>query len=452
MALPLPRVVPDVGPGGGLVTAMGGINALKKKMLETKMQELRNQYYAPDIQSQINNRNSLTKGQDIQNEYMPDKLKLSNELAQLKNKNYEPNIQSEINNRNALTNRYNTMTPLQAEELGIKNKYMPERLMQEAEKRDYFLKNPQNNKSFAPTNELKNAQFFQDAKAGYIPNTNRTQKVESPEQQKFYMDAFSAKNPHKIIEEHQQKLLARKHWDSLPSETKSHLVAIAQGAGIRGDEVEKELSSGKSFDDILYSHGYDPKHPPEAIYELTKSNQKSLNEREYASKEVKYLSDFINKATGDYASKVREYSPSQVKDALLGKNEEQQAKFLAARALSPELINLRLLLGGAKGTVHAIKSMGEKSMLNNKVFESLVSNKVWHRTQEIMDRELQKAFLASKKGYGQPKEIKNNNKNKIDKEIYDVPEGYVGLFKKGEQYFFPQNLVNKKLNEGYSYE
>lgn len=32
MALPLPRVVPDVGPGGGLVTAMGGINSLANNM------------------------------------------------------------------------------------------------------------------------------------------------------------------------------------------------------------------------------------------------------------------------------------------------------------------------------------------------------------------------------------------------------------------------------------
>ena len=451
MALPLPRVVPDTGPGGGLVTAMGGINALKQKMLDAKMKELKNQYYAPDIESQINNRNALTQGQSIQNQYMPDKLRLANELAQLTNNNYEPNIQSVINNRNALTNKYNTMTPLEADELKIKNQYMPERMKQEAEKRDYLLKNPQDrNKAYAPTNELKNAQFYQDAKAGFVPNTNRTQKLESPEQQKYYMDAFTPKNSHESIEKHQEKLLARKHWDSLPAETKSHLVAIAQGAGIRGDEVEKELSSGKSFDDILYSHGYDPKHPPEAIYELTKGNQKALNEREYASKEVKYLSDFINKATGDYANKVREYSPAQVKDALFDKNEEQQAKFLAARALSPELINLRLVLGGAKGTVHAIKSMAEKSMLNNKIFEPLVSNKVWHRTQEIMDKELQNAFLASKKGYGQPKEEKN--KGKIDHEKYDVPEGYIGLFKDGEQYFFPPNIVNKKLNEGYDYE
>lgn len=420
MALPLPRVIPDVEAGGGLVTALSGMNALHKKMLENK-------YYAPNIESEINNRNALTEGQNIENKYSPEKMQLANELARLTNKNYEPNIQSEINNRNALTNKYNTMTPLEAQELRIKNQFMPEKFRQEAQRREYLLNNPQaNNKAYAPTNELKNAQFYQDAKAGFVPNTNRTQKVESPEQQKYYMDAFSPKNTHKSIEEHQQKLLNRKHWDGLPVETKSHLVAIAQGAGIRGDEVEKHMSSGKDFNELLYDHGYDPNNPPEPIYELTKANQKALNEREYASREVKYLSDFINKATGDYANKVRGYSPGQVKDALYGKNDEQQAKFLAARLLSPELINLRLVLGGAKGTVHAIKSMTEKAMLDGKIFESLVSNKVWHRTQEIADKELQKAFLASKKGYGQPAVQSKNKKPDFSKMSDDELKAYIG--------------------------
>jgi|GEM_PF-1579848 len=36
MALPLPKVVPDIAPGGGIVTAMGGINALNNAMAEAE--------------------------------------------------------------------------------------------------------------------------------------------------------------------------------------------------------------------------------------------------------------------------------------------------------------------------------------------------------------------------------------------------------------------------------
>lgn len=44
MALPLPRVVPDTGPGGGLVTAMGGINAVHNAMIEKKINQIKAQY------------------------------------------------------------------------------------------------------------------------------------------------------------------------------------------------------------------------------------------------------------------------------------------------------------------------------------------------------------------------------------------------------------------------
>lgn len=44
MALPLPRVVPDVGPGGPMVTSMRGINALTNSNLENQYAGIRNQY------------------------------------------------------------------------------------------------------------------------------------------------------------------------------------------------------------------------------------------------------------------------------------------------------------------------------------------------------------------------------------------------------------------------
>lgn len=46
MALPLPRVVADVGPGGGIVTAARGINALRQSDLENKIKGVQ-AHYAP---------------------------------------------------------------------------------------------------------------------------------------------------------------------------------------------------------------------------------------------------------------------------------------------------------------------------------------------------------------------------------------------------------------------
>ena len=44
MALPLPRVVADVGPGGPLVTAMGGMNSLANDMILRQMNQIKRQY------------------------------------------------------------------------------------------------------------------------------------------------------------------------------------------------------------------------------------------------------------------------------------------------------------------------------------------------------------------------------------------------------------------------
>lgn len=53
MALPLPRVVPDVGPGGPLVTAMGGINALHNAMIEKRMNQIKAQYLPLATQAEM---------------------------------------------------------------------------------------------------------------------------------------------------------------------------------------------------------------------------------------------------------------------------------------------------------------------------------------------------------------------------------------------------------------
>jgi len=126
MALPLPN---PPGAAGGIVDAMNEINMLKRRQLE-------NRFYAPNIESEINQRNALTKGQNITNEYLPDKLRLANAFSQMQNQFYPEVTRSEIAGRNALTNKYNTMTPLEAAELRIKNEFLPQTLKSEIDARN----------------------------------------------------------------------------------------------------------------------------------------------------------------------------------------------------------------------------------------------------------------------------------------------------------------------------
>lgn len=52
MGLPLPRVVSDVGPGGGIVTAMGGMNSLANDMLLRQMNQIKKQYLPTTMQAE----------------------------------------------------------------------------------------------------------------------------------------------------------------------------------------------------------------------------------------------------------------------------------------------------------------------------------------------------------------------------------------------------------------
>lgn len=51
MALPLPRVISDVGPGGPLVTAMGGMNALANNNILRQMNQVKKQYLPVTMQA-----------------------------------------------------------------------------------------------------------------------------------------------------------------------------------------------------------------------------------------------------------------------------------------------------------------------------------------------------------------------------------------------------------------
>ncbi len=98
----------------------GYANALHKAALENRKKQLENQYYGPNIQSEIENRNALTNKTNVMTPLEANELNLKNQY-------YAPNIQSEIANRNALTSKYNTMTPLEAQELRVKNQFAPQR-------------------------------------------------------------------------------------------------------------------------------------------------------------------------------------------------------------------------------------------------------------------------------------------------------------------------------------
>ncbi|HMG15372.1 MAG TPA: hypothetical protein VK590_08005 [Saprospiraceae bacterium] len=95
------------------------LNALSKQALENK-------YYGPNIESEINNRNALTEGQNIHNKYLPDEYRLANQLNQQKFEWNPRNWTSENASRNAEAKKINEMLPLEIEKMKVENQFRPQ--------------------------------------------------------------------------------------------------------------------------------------------------------------------------------------------------------------------------------------------------------------------------------------------------------------------------------------
>src|ERR1700741_315092 len=114
--IPMPTAEQLFPAGGQLIRSGNALN-------DFRMKQLQNQYYGPNIESEMANRNALTQGQNITNQYMPEKMKLANAYQNMVNQWYGPNQQANINSLNASTNKTNTMTPLEAQQMSIQNEF-----------------------------------------------------------------------------------------------------------------------------------------------------------------------------------------------------------------------------------------------------------------------------------------------------------------------------------------
>lgn len=211
----------------------------------------------------------------------------------------------------------------------------------------------------------------------------------------------------------QNKQAAGYDFNSLPVSTKEYVLAQAAGMGIYPDDARKMLTSGKSLSDIATEKGFDPNNLPEPIYPLTKAGQTQLKQRKAAIEELGKLGKTISSWAGPYSQQIAGYSPLQVKDALTGKNKDQQAKFLAARMLAPEQAAIRIKAMGGNVGIEAIREMTEKSMMNGHALQALVKPDVFIKANEYVEEAIKDAVDAANKAATQSIGSSNQGRNLI---------------------------------------
>jgi hypothetical protein len=334
----LPKVVSDVGPGGPFVTNAQGVNALTKSALE-------NQYYGPNIQSEINQRNALTQGQTIENQYMPQKLQLSNQLAGLTNQWYGPQMQSQIGFQNAQTNKLNTMTPLEAQQQGILNQYLPQseqaRLAQSGAMTNYY--NMGGPRASVGT---KNEQAFQHGVALDNPQLR-------PDQ------IYEAGN------------VLRSGGTQLSDGTKLNPLSPSS------IDAYNTLQKGNTY--------------AGAAVPLIKAHQ--------AEAELKVIEDMSQKDFAPYATTYAGYSPEQIIDTFKTDDASQLklGDFIASQAAQYEAAQIRnRIAGGEPGISATNELMGKSGQVIKTLFPRL-SAKARERATKRLDQYLSAGLKARTK-------------------------------------------------------
>lgn len=329
-------------------------------------------------------------GQFEKNELMRQQV----QNALLKNKYAEPMAQEELK-RKQMSNTFNQqMNPLALEKAEMANKlFMPSRESEIANrtantnKMNFQMQNPLYGQPGAAGQlgavELlkKNPGLMSDLNAINFLQRSMQSGLEGKESQ------------NKLT----QKQASGYEFNSLPMGSKEYLLAQVAGMGIDPDQGRKMLTSGKSLDEIAVENGYDPNNMPEPVYPLTKAGQTAFKNRQAANEEIKALSSKISDASKDYSRKLFGQSPKLILEALQGKNEEGQAKALAARALQPELAAIRLRMGGGNVGIEAIREMTNTSMGHLNVIDGMISPAVYEKSQKYVDKWLTEAVDAANK-------------------------------------------------------
>jgi len=192
-------------------------------------------------------------------------------------------------------------------------------------------------------------------------------------------------------------------WSSAPANIKEEMIAQARGIlGPKYDDnfIMNHLYGGGTMDDfreIASQEGRDP-NTNEKIYSTTAAGRNTLQQQEGSLAELGVLEDEITKGMEKYGGNVfLGYSWPQVVDQIKGESDEEQGKFLAARALQIEAAGARTRIAGGSNAAEALKEMRENSLSEIKIVRPLVSQKAWTIAQQEINRTLKKALHAKSK-------------------------------------------------------
>lgn len=187
------------------------------------------------------------------------------------------------------------------------------------------------------------------------------------------------------------------NFSLLPPNQQSYVVAQAAGLGYEPLQATALLNSGKTMSDLAQAKGLDPNNLPSPIYPASSQTVNLIQRRNQALNEINTIQPLLNNALSPYSRRFDGYSPTQIAGAISNDDPDAQARFLAAKALQPEMSSLRLKAMGGQVGIEAIREVNNASMGNMKSFQTLVNPKVYSAAQNYVDQWINQGAQAANK-------------------------------------------------------
>lgn len=202
---------------------------------------------------------------------------------------------------------------------------------------------------------------------------------------------------------YRESLTQNRAWNALPSSAQEYALGVGRVLGLDPIEVQKQVGEGKTMADIAAEMGVDIT-TVDPDYYAQPGNILDVKKREGTQAALNAITEEVSEGMAPYAGKFRGYSIAQVANAVSGESPDKQAKFLAARAMQPEIAAMRVSVGAGNVTEGMISGMVDKALGNASIVEASVTPKVYSKMQGYLDKWLNQSTKAlSKSTYGTTK-------------------------------------------------
>jgi len=384
----------------GWLAGMGINKSLLAKELENQKAAIQNKIYG------------------VEQKYAEPNAQQALQKAILFNKYYGPEKEADISHTASLTNRTNQLLPMEllAAQLGNKQK-------------QYDLDNPQ-------AESQAGKQLHDLVKSGYITPERAQELSQSIASNVGTSTAGSA-------------------FKELPADYKASYLATLKAMGYNDQEAAKAAIEGKDLGDLAQAKGFERDlsdvNPKPA---LTGAGRTALNRSNLATAGLNAADEFINNGISHYAGQVTfNGTPAGFyADALLGRNKDKQADFIAASTLAQDQAFLRARQAGAPLSQGLLQHTLQTSLTDKRASFPFVKPDVFLEASKKIKKQFDEINKAENRASyeGTAKSNESSENQKAKREIGDTSKAYSDedIQYTAKKYGISPDEVRKRLNKG----